>query len=618
MGCASSHHKVLNHANFENVMPHQVNMGTLNNEDADYSQPTKTWAPAGFHDQFIIIDKLGKGAFARVYNTVRKVDGKEYAVKVTDLRAPGLEGRNHAACELCPRTQALCESEASILRQIGQQDNCISIIDFYQEDFLSYIVMDKCEMTLLQGIERSADVNESLYAKVFRDMLSALAGIHALNIVHLDVKPDNFLCEGSARTGVVKLCDFGLAKMTKNQPRKRNADIHGTAPFMAPEMLLKMGYDEKSDVWSFAVIAYVLFFGCFPYQPADRSAKGMKVAIAQGYPAPDFLPRSNLCSMSNSHPHLSLFAEEFCRHLLNRDPMFRPSSKKALQHKFLRTAVTEEQPSLRPILNTAKMSGAFTPAISRKEKETPDQVDDILYELQARRGPAGYNKMLEASQFGTATTAASSTHHSSAWQDGTLSSVKAGTPSSSHDSVNRPTIRGLDFDAAKVRQQQSQGQTARGSSRSCDELPVMTQLKKQRDATRQHEQRASNKQIHQRSMSAVKAEDFGSLPLPGRLSKQAAAQNNMMQSDGLRADSPLERAMELTMRKNLNMRLQMLANQGQQGQQEQIERQERKMTPPMATMQIKKALRVSKRSRVGLVVEASNESTESSTIQQAA
>ena len=231
-----------------------------------------------------------------------------------------------------------------------------------------------------------------------------------------------------------------------------------------------------------------------------------------------------------------------------------------------------EQPSLRPILNAAKTTGAFTPAISRKERETPDQVDYLLYELQARRGPVGYldyNKMLDASKFGTGTTAASSTHHqsgtvttcpaqSSACQEGTLSSVKAGTPSSSHDSVNRATIRGLEVDAAKARQQQSQGQTARGSSRSCDELPVMTQLKKQRDAMRQHEQRASNKQMVPRSMSAVKAGDFGSLP--GRLSKQG----NMMQSDGLRADSSLERAMELTLHKNLNMRLQTLANQGQQ------------------------------------------------------
>jgi len=140
----------------------------------------------------------------------------------------------------------------------------------------------------------------------------------------------------------------------------------------------------------------------------------------------------------------------------------------------------------------------------------------------------------------------------------------------------------------------------------------MTQLKKQRDAMRQHDQRASNKQMVPRSMSAVKAGDFGSLP--GRLSKQG----NMMQSDGLRADSSLERAMELTLHKNLNMRLQTLANQGQQGQQEQIEKFERKTTPPMATMRIKNVLGMSKKSRVGLVAEASNESTESSTFQQAA
>lgn len=633
MGCASSHHKVLNHSDFQNVMPNEVGMSPLHMDAHNATLPTKIRPHAGFHGEFVIIDKLGKGAFARVYSTVRKIDGTEYAVKVTDLRAPVREDQNGAVRELCPRTHMLCESEVSILKQIGQQENCISMIDSYQEDFLSYIVMEKCEMTLLQGIERSTDVNETLYAKIFRDMLSALSSIHALNIVHLDVKPDNFLCQGTPRTGVVKLCDFGLAKSTKNATRKYNRDVHGTAPFMAPEMLLKMGYDEKSDVWSFAVIAYVLFFGCFPYQPADRSAKGMKAAIAQGYPAPDFLPRASLLTMSSPQPHLSLMAEEFCRQMLNRDPMFRPSSKKALQHRFLSRATTEDLPSLRPILNAAKMIGAFTPAISRKEKETPDSVDNILYDLQARRGPSGHMKLLDSSQFGTATTAASSgTHHSSMLQDGTLSSFKQAAPSVSHDSVNMTgALRGLDDDAMKVRQLQIHAKTARGSSRSADELPLITQLKKhgknRETDVSQPDRRVTDLTKHEGTKSAVKADGFVSLP--GKLHNQAApegpvrqsvcvGQDYMLNADGLRADSSLERAMELTLKKTMQMRLQTLANQSQgppihhQMEQEACQRQERKLTAPVATMKIKKAIRNCKRSKVGLVTEGSNESTESS------
>jgi serine/threonine protein kinase len=635
MGCASSHHKVLNHSDFQNIMPDQVGMSPLNVDAHSATLPTKLRSHAGFHDQFVIIDKLGKGAFARVYSSVRKTDGIEYAVKVTDLRAPVREDQNGAVRELCPRTQMLCESEVNILKQIGQQENCISMIDSYQEEFLSYIVMEKCEMTLLQGIERSTDVNETLYAKIFRDMLSALSSIHALNIVHLDVKPDNFLCQGTPRTGVVKLCDFGLAKSTKNSTRKYNRDVHGTAPFMAPEMLLKMGYDEKSDVWSFAVIAYVLFFGCFPYQPADRSAKGMKAAIAQGYPAPDFLPRASLLTMGSLQPHLSLMAEEFCRQMLNRDPMFRPSSKKALQHRFLSRATTEDLPSLRPTLNAAKMIGAFTPAMSRKEKETPDSVDNILYDMQARRGPAGCMKLFDSSQFGTATTAASSgTHHSSVLQDGTLSSFKQADPSVSHDSINMTkALRGLDDDAMKIRQLQIHAKTAKGSSRSADELPVITQLKKTRNHGRETvhvspDRRVTVMTMHEGSKSsAVRADGFTSLP--GKLHNQAApegplrqrvcvGQDDMLNEDGLRADSALERAMELTLQKTMKLRLQTLANQSQgppihhQMEKDPREGHGRKMTPPAATLKIKKAIRNCKMSKVGLVTEGSNESTESS------
>jgi len=507
MGCGSVvHHKVnsFEDAHFHDVLPCRAGNGSpVNNVHVEPHQAAANFADdfetmknlqhvtqlpnrmpkeranASFHDQFVIVGKLGKGSFARVYSTICKVEGTSFAAKVTDLRAPVHQrGQSpKARGGLCPKMQMLCASEVQILREIGHQKHCIHLLDSYQEGFLSYIVMEQCEMTLLQGIECSGDVNETLYAKVFRDMLSALASIHALQIMHLDVKPDNFLCQGTARTGVIKLCDFGLAKRTTlGSARKGNKDLHGTAPYMAPEMLLQAGYDEKSDVWSFAVIVYVLFFGCFPYQPTERGVTAMKVAIANGYPAPDFLPRSHL--KSSQQPHVSFAAEEFCRQVLNRDPMFRVSSRKALRHTFLSAARAEEQPSLSPLLDAAKGIGAFTKPISRKEREISDSVDETLYELQARSSPCGSSdavlKLMGLMHFGSATTAASSgtLHSSSMGQDS-----RQGAPSGSSASMAAGSFA-VELEKAmqlqNVMQLRNRVPKAR-YTQSADDLPVIAE-----------------------------------------------------------------------------------------------------------------------------------------------
>mmetsp|Transcript_80268 Transcript_80268/g.210798 ORF Transcript_80268/g.210798 Transcript_80268/m.210798 type:complete len:532 (-) Transcript_80268:105-1700(-) len=401
MGCASSHPNVLSPVDFHNIPPQvRSTKSVLPAEVHGKADSSESKSHRGFHEQFTVVDKLGTGAFARVYHSVRRSDRADFAVKVTDLRAPLEPGAEKVAKrELCRRSMMICESEVEILKQIGKQEHCISMIDSFVEGFLSYIVMELCEMTLLQSLERSSNLNELLYAKVFRDMLSALASIHALDIVHLDVKPDNFLCSGGLRGGVVKLCDFGLAKNLRTAVRSVR-DVHGTAPFMAPEMLLKKGYDEKADVWSFAVIVYVLFFGHFPYQPADRSPKAMKVSIAEGSPAPDFVPRQSLVAACGPHPHLSILAEDFSRQALLRDPELRPSSKKALQHPWLSptTGPLDKLPSLRPILHSATMAGAFTRG-HKKNKKVADSVDNHLSSLQAHQGLV---KKVDASKFGSA------------------------------------------------------------------------------------------------------------------------------------------------------------------------------------------------------------------------
>src|SRR5215510_4812218 len=106
---------------------------------------------------------------------------------------------------------------------------------------------------------------------------AALAAAHEAGIVHRDIKPENVMLR---RDGIVKVLDFGLAKLTEQNPAavdseaptiaKAHTDpgtVLGTVGYMAPEQVRGQGADHRSDIFSFGVILYEMLAG-------ERAFKG--------------------------------------------------------------------------------------------------------------------------------------------------------------------------------------------------------------------------------------------------------------------------------------------------------------------------------------------------------
>jgi serine/threonine protein kinase len=334
-----------------------------------------------FHFQYLLLGKLGKGAFAQVHLGSRvhpdgTVSGKELAVKITDLRKI-VQG--YASDEIDARTQRAVEKEVSIMRKVGAHSHTVHQKEAFLEGCFAYIVMERCDMTLLQALERSVGLTEHVLGKAVRDMLKGLAWVHKIGIVHRDVKPDNFLCAGDPLT--VKLCDFGLAAVLHYPPELTG--VYGTAPFMSPEMLKSIPYGAKTDTWSVGVVAYVMLFGEFPYHPAESTSKAMKAAIVAGVPAPGFKPKAGL-DMGGTLK-ASPEAMGFVKPLLNRDPESRPNAEEALQHEWVTQEGGAESwgcQSLRPMLYSAKRIGAFD--TRNVNDSAPNDVDRFLAQQQAK------------------------------------------------------------------------------------------------------------------------------------------------------------------------------------------------------------------------------------------
>lgn len=102
----------------------------------------------------------------------------------------------------------------------------------------------------------------------FQQLLGALAAVHALGIVHRDVKPSNVLVR---RDGIVKLSDFGIVRFADAPSSAATSDLTlGTGAYMSPEQVLSKSPDARSDLYSAATVLYEMLAGRTPFGD-DRS-----------------------------------------------------------------------------------------------------------------------------------------------------------------------------------------------------------------------------------------------------------------------------------------------------------------------------------------------------------
>merc|ERR1711971_59203 len=102
---------------------------------------------------------------------------------------------------------------------------------------------------------------------LIRNLLSALAFIHNKGIMHRDLKPENILLASKVSNTDIKISDFGLAKISKDYPRRlpRSHSICGSDFYLAPEVIKQEEYGREIDVRSVGVVCYVILSGSLPF-----------------------------------------------------------------------------------------------------------------------------------------------------------------------------------------------------------------------------------------------------------------------------------------------------------------------------------------------------------------
>jgi serine/threonine-protein kinase len=199
--------------------------------------------------------ELGRGAMGVVYRAVDPVIGRTVAVKTLRLSQEGT-GLTH------PEMLARFQTEARAAGVLTHP-NIVVVYDAGEEDGLYYITMELVEGKSLQAL---LDAGQTFplprVLRIMEQACSALQFAHERNIVHRDIKPANLMLTGD---DVVKVTDFGTAKILQFGTVQQTAHVMGTPSYMSPEQVKGKVVDGRSDIFSLGVMLYEMVTGEKPF-----------------------------------------------------------------------------------------------------------------------------------------------------------------------------------------------------------------------------------------------------------------------------------------------------------------------------------------------------------------
>ena len=205
-----------------------------------------------------ILEKLGGGGMGVVY-------------KAQDLKLD-----RHVALKFLPpdlirdpEAKARFVQEAKAASAL-QHNNICTIHDIDQTlDEQLYIVMDCYEGEPLKKKIGRGPMKVEDAIDIATQTASGLAKAHEKGIIHRDIKPANIIITND---GVVKILDFGLAKLAGQSRVTRTGSMVGTAAYMSPEQAQGLEIDHRTDIWSLGVVLYEMLTGKLPFRGEHEAA----------------------------------------------------------------------------------------------------------------------------------------------------------------------------------------------------------------------------------------------------------------------------------------------------------------------------------------------------------
>jgi serine/threonine protein kinase len=303
---------------------------------------------------YLLLDVLGQGGMGTVYLAEHIRLGRRVALKMLRQRFAS----NPDAIE-----RFLAEARA--VNRI-RHENIIEVTDLFEtDDGRTCYIMELLEgRSVADLLKRVGPPRLERTLRIAGQVAQAMVAVHDAHIVHRDLKPENiYLTSRGGRDDVVKLLDFGVAKLTDpgagSLHESQSGVTVGTLGYMAPEQVIGHAVDVRADIWSLGVCLYELVTGVLPYD-AD-SERGILFAQLNGPPAPPG---------QRAPPALDVPAalDELVLQCLEREPSRRPQTMREVRGRL--DAIAERLASAIPPVDDgpdpfARPDSAVVPAFLR-------------------------------------------------------------------------------------------------------------------------------------------------------------------------------------------------------------------------------------------------------------
>ena len=203
--------------------------------------------------QYEVRELLGEGGIGQVHAAFDTV--LERAVAIKSLRPELLNDKNFVE---------RFRGEATSLARLNHP-NITTLYSLLPEGRNLYMVMELVRGdtldTLLKKRSGALGIQESL--AIVAQAADGLSYAHSMGVIHRDIKPANLMITDS---GLLKIMDFGIARVRGSQRLTRDGSMVGTLAYMAPEQLRGEPGDERSDLYSLAIVLYELLCGTPPFE----------------------------------------------------------------------------------------------------------------------------------------------------------------------------------------------------------------------------------------------------------------------------------------------------------------------------------------------------------------
>ncbi|ORE09606.1 Pkinase-domain-containing protein [Rhizopus microsporus var. microsporus] len=242
-------------------------------------------------NNYLLKKEIGRGAFGTVHLGIDEITKKEYAIKEFSKsrlrkkeqmdqfrrsgprrRLAGLGVNRQQAVKGSENPLDLVRGEIAILKKLDHPHvvRLFEVLDDPSGDSL-YMVFEMMHKGVLMNIETdqvATPYSVDVARRYFKEMMLGIEYLHANDIVHRDIKPDNLLI---SKDDVLKIVDFGVSEMfvKGNDRLKKSA---GSPAFMAPELCVARHGEvsgKAADIWSMGVTLYCLIYGKTPFMSSN-------------------------------------------------------------------------------------------------------------------------------------------------------------------------------------------------------------------------------------------------------------------------------------------------------------------------------------------------------------